>query len=251
MGHPRAAVAQASAPSQGRPAAGAEPSGAQGHSLRPPDGHPLGGFAAGDGLREWRDLLAAVARLAAARRVEAVAPNAARSPRGRRPDRLEPGRGRFAQRRGNKGGRGTGKNPTDKGKPGSKQHVISDAHGIPLASRVSAANVHDSMMFEPMLDAITPLKTGWRGRPRHRPDKAHADKGYDDRKCRAARRRRKITHRIARKAMESTEKLGRHRWVIERTLAWLARYRRLTIRYETLPAIHQAGLRIGCALICF
>jgi len=95
---------------------------------------------------------------------------------------------------------------------------------------VSAANVHDSMMFEPMLDAITPLKTGWRGRPRHRPDKAHADKGYDDRKCRAARRRRKITHRIARKAMESTEKLGRHRWVIERTLAWLARYRRLARR---------------------
>jgi hypothetical protein len=39
----------------------------------------------------------------------------------------------------------------------------------------------------------------------------------------AACRRRKITPRIARKGMESTEKLGRHRWVIERTLAWLAR----------------------------
>jgi transposase len=195
--------------------------------------------------------LAAVARLATARRVEAAAPNAARAPRDRRPDRLEPGRGRFAQRRGKKGGRCTGKNPTDKGKPGSKQRVIADAQGIPLASRVSAANVHDSMMFEPMLDAIPPLKTGRRGRPRHRPDKAHADKGYDYRKCRAACRRRKIQHRIARKVIESKETLGRHRWVIERTLAWLARFRRLTIRYERLPAMHQAGLHIGCALICF
>jgi transposase len=67
----------------------------------------------------------------------------------------------------------------------------------------------------------------------------------------AACRRRKITPRIARKGMESTEKLGRHRWVIERTLAWFARQRRLTIRYERLAAMHQAALHIGCALICF
>ena len=107
------------------------------------------------------------------------------------------------------------------------------------------------MLFEPMLDAIPPLKTGRRGRPRHRPDKTHADKGYDYRKCRAACRRRKIQHRIARKVIESKETLGRHRWVIERTLAWLARFRRLTIRYERLPAMHQAALHIGCALICF
>lgn len=46
-----------------------------------------------------------------------------------------------------KGGRHTGKNPTDKGKPGSKQHVISDAQGIPLASRVTAAHAHDSWLL--------------------------------------------------------------------------------------------------------
>ncbi len=115
---------------------------------------------------------------------------------------------------------------------------------------MTAANVHDSRMFEPMLDAIPPLRTGRRGRPRRRPEKAHADKGYDYRKCRAACRRRGIKHRIARRGIESKEKLGRHRWVIERTLAWLARYRRLTIRYERLPAMHQAFLHLGCALIC-
>lgn len=101
-----------------------------------------------------------------------------------------------------------------------------------------------------MLDAIPPLKTGRRGRPRRRPAKAHADKAYDFRKCRDACRRRRIKHRIARRGIESKEKLGRHRWVIERTFAWLARNRRLTIRYERLPAMHQAFLHLGCALIC-
>jgi transposase len=49
---------------------------------------------------------------------------------------------------------------------------------------------------------------------------------------------------------ESSEKLGRHRWVVERTLAWLAKYRRLTIRYERREDIHEAFLHLGCSLIC-
>ena len=129
-------------------------------------------------MRQWRHLLAPATGVAAPRRVEAVARGAPRAVGRGRPDRLEPGGGRFAERSSKKGGRLTGKNPTDKGKPGSKQHVISDAQGIPLASRLTAANVHDSMVFEPMLDAIPPLKTGRRGRPRRRPDKAHGDKAY-------------------------------------------------------------------------
>jgi transposase len=49
---------------------------------------------------------------------------------------------------------------------------------------------------------------------------------------------------------ESTKKLGRHRWVVERTLAWLSKYRRLTIRYERREDIHEAFLHLGCSLIC-
>jgi transposase len=128
---------------------------------------------------------------------------------------------------------------------------VVDRAGIPLTSEVTAANVHDSRMLEPMLDAIPPLKTGRRGRPRRRPDKLHGDKGYDYRRCRDACRRRHIKHRIARKGIESKEKLGRHRWVVERTMAWLAQYRRLTIRYERLVAMHRAFLHLGCALICW
>ena len=149
-----------------------------------------------------------------------------------------------------KGGPKTGKNPTDKGKKGTKRHLISDRRGIPLAVMLTAANVHDSMVFEELIDAVEPIKGPGRGRPRKRPEKVHADKAYDDKKCKRALRKRGIKSRIARKGIESSEKLGRHRWVVERTLAWLAKYRRLTIRYERRDDIHEAFLHLGCSLIC-
>jgi len=75
----------------------------------------------------------------------------------------------------------------------------------------SAANVHDSMVFEELLDAIEPIKRPGRGRPRKRPEKLHADKAHDDKKCARALRKRGIKRRIARKGVESSKKLGRHR----------------------------------------
>jgi len=59
----------------------------------------------------------------------------------------------------------------------------------------------------------------------------------------------KITARIARRGIESGEKLGRYRWVVERTQSWLNRDRRLKVRYERREDIHQAFLDLGCALI--
>jgi transposase len=114
----------------------------------------------------------------------------------------------------------------------------------------TAANVHDSMMLEQMVDTIAPIRRP-RGRPRKRPEKLHADKAYDAKKCRKALHRRGIKARIARKGRESSEKLGRHRWVVERTLSWLNRFRRLKVRYERRADIHQAFLDLGCALICW
>jgi IS5 family transposase len=96
---------------------------------------------------------------------------------------------------------------------------VVDKGGIPLSVTTSAANVHDSVVFEELLDAIKPIKRP-RGRPRKRPQKLHADKAYDDKKCARALKKRGIKRRIARKKVESSEKLGRHRWVVERTL-WL------------------------------
>ena len=124
-----------------------------------------------------------------------------------------------------------------------------DRRGIPLAIGLTAANRPDQTVFEALLESVAPIKRP-RGRPRRRPGKLHADKGYDERRCRAYLRRHGIAVRIARKGVEGSTRLGRHRWVAERTLAWLARYRRLTIRYERREDIHQALLDLGCALIC-
>jgi transposase len=115
---------------------------------------------------------------------------------------------------------------------------------------LSPANRHDSMLLAPLLDAIPSIRRPHGGR-RRRPDKAHADKAYDIPRCHAALRARRIRDRSARKGVDSSAKLGRVRWVIERTFAWLNRDRRLTVRYERRADIHEALVVLGCALICW
>ena len=124
-----------------------------------------------------------------------------------------------------------------------------DRHGIPLAIGLTGANRPDDTVFAALVDAVAPIKRP-RGRPRQRPAKLHADKGYDYPHCRQTLRQRGIQARIARKGQESTTRLGRYRWVAERTLAWLNQFRRLPIRYERCADLHQAFLDLGCALIC-
>ena len=137
-----------------------------------------------------------------------------------------------------------------RGKPGTKRHLVTDARGTPLSVVLSGANRHDSMVLGAALDAIPNVRSGKRGRPRCRPRKLHADKAHDSRRCRRECRERGITPRIARKGMDSSQRLGRHRWVVERTHAWMARLRRLTVRYEEREDIHLAFTPLGCALVC-
>ena len=162
------------------------------------------------------------------------------------------GQPRLDQRTGQTGGCLTGPNPTDRGKPGSKYHLLVDQGGIPLTVCLSAANTHDSMLLEAMVDAVAPVKgpCGRPARPRKRPAKLHLDKAYDYPRCRQALRRRGITPRIARRGIESTQRLGRHRFVVERSLAWLVGDRRLQVRYERRADILLGFLFLACALIC-
>jgi transposase len=127
---------------------------------------------------------------------------------------------------------------------------VVDRRGIPLALTLSGANIPDAKMMEATLDAIEPIKRP-RGRPRKRPAKLHADKAYDAAERRQELRRRGITPRIARRGIESSERLGRYRWAVERTHSWMNRFRRLKIRYERRADIHLAFLHLGCALICW
>ncbi|MFE0346840.1 IS5 family transposase [Streptomyces griseoluteus] len=142
----------------------------------------------------------------------------------------------------------TGPNPTDRGKPGSKIHLITDRKGLPLSLGISPANLHDSQGLVPLVRGIPPIRSR-RGPRRRRPGKLHGDKGYDYDHLRRWLRSRGIRHRIARKGIESSQRLGRHRWVVERTVSWLAGCRRLHRRYERKPEHFLAFVGIAALLI--
>ncbi|MFI6084212.1 IS5 family transposase [Streptomyces sp. NPDC051217] len=125
----------------------------------------------------------------------------------------------------------TGPNPTGRGKSGSKIHLITGRNGLPLSLGISGANMHDSQGLKPLVRGIPPIRSR-RGPRRRRPGRLRAGKGYGYNHLRRWLRSRGITHRIARKGVESSQRLGRHRWVVERTVSWPAGCRRLHRRYE-------------------
>ena len=102
----------------------------------------------------------------------------------------------------------------------------------------------------PLIEAIPPVR-GRRGRPRRRPDSIYADRGYDHDKYRRLLWQRGIKPEIARRQTEHGSGLGRYRWVVERTFAWLHQFKRLLVRYDRRHDIHEAFLAIACCLVCF
>jgi len=97
-----------------------------------------------------------------------------------------------------------------------------------------------------MLDAIPVIHTGRAGRPKRFPEKLHADNAAP----RGACQKRRILDRIARKNIERSDRLGRHRWVVKRTMAGLTHFRCLLVRYERLSELHRAFLTLACIVIC-
>jgi transposase len=115
---------------------------------------------------------------------------------------------------------------------------------------LTKANRHDVTQLMPLLEGVVPI-AGKRGRPLHKPKGVQADRGYDSQAHRQTLQSRGIRHQIARRRTSHGSHLGQTRWVVERTIAWLHQFRRLRIRYERLPSIHEAFLRLGCAIICW
>jgi transposase len=144
------------------------------------------------------------------------------------------------------GGTQTGPNPTDRAKRGSKRHLICDGRGVPLAVRLTGANRNDSQEALTLVDAVPPLQ-GERGRPRYRPDCVVGDRGYDVAGIRHGLRTRGILPLLAMRRTAHGSGLGRWRWVVERTFAWLNQFRRLRVRYDKRADIHEAFLSLACA----
>ncbi|WP_245254632.1 transposase, partial [Paraburkholderia sp. LEh10] len=102
-------------------------------------------------------------------------------------------------------------------------------------------------------DAIPPIR-GVRGRPLQKPKVIYADRGYDSdahRQKSQKLREREIKPGIARRRTEQGSGLGKFRWVVERTHAWLQNFRRLRIRFERRADNHEAFLKLGCSLVCW
>lgn len=124
---------------------------------------------------------------------------------------------------------------------GRKRHLLVDTLGLIVAVVVTAANVDDrqglmSLLNRYFVDGVTRLRKLW------------VDGGYHAEWLRAWVRGRKRTHKIALEVVEHTGKgfqVVPHRWVVERTFAWLLNYRRHRCDYEVLTATSEAMIQIS------
>jgi len=149
------------------------------------------------------------------------------------------------------GGEATGPNPTDRGKGGTKRHVLSDRRGAPVAMHVTAANTHDmKALFDTLDQPVVRRPTPEPSRPQH----LCLDKGYDYPAIeRGVARRRYVLHMPHRgeAAFTGVRSHSPKRWVVERTHSWHNRFRRLLIRWEKKVANYLALIHFACALMVY
>jgi transposase len=154
---------------------------------------------------------------------------------------------------GKKGGADIGRTPRGKG---SKWMVVVDGQGIPLGIHVASARPAEVTLVDATLNTIrVPRPQG--GRPRQTPDRLIADRGYDSDPLRERLHRRGILAIIPyrnwnlRRRYDDGRHLRRyrHRWIIERTFAWLSSFRRLLVRHERFTSMYCSFLYFAAALI--
>jgi len=151
------------------------------------------------------------------------------------------------------GGKKVGKNPTDRGKKGTKQSVLVDGAGGPLGAVIAAANVNDHLLLKETLEAIVverPPPTA--AAPQH----LCLDADYDNASSRATVAEYGYTPHICPKKKEERGQGRRRgvkarRWVVERTLAWLSKCRGLLVRYDKHDVNYLGLLQLACALLWY
>jgi transposase len=148
------------------------------------------------------------------------------------------------------GGDSTGKNPTDRGRKGTKHTLMVDRKGVPLAIRTAGANASDQKQVIPLVLAF-PKVGGKPGRPKETPDELYADRGYDSDSTRWLLAWMGIEPHIARRRTEHGSGLGKVRWVVERTISWLKGLRRMRVRYDRSGIVQEAWNTLAASVICF
>ena len=151
------------------------------------------------------------------------------------------------------GGEKTGRNPTDRGKSGTKRSLLVEGHWIPIGVAVEGANRHDMKMAEATLEATVverPEPTA------EQPQHLCLDKGYDYPQIRDLAAQWGYTAHIRTRGEESQAKeripgYRARRWVVERTHSWMNRFRRVLIRWEKDVENYLGMLHFACAWITF
>src|SRR3954447_5133198 len=143
--------------------------------------------------------------------------------------------------RAKRGGDLVGPNPTDRAKMGSKYHIAINGDGVPVAWRVTAANVPDTLLFERLFLAALGVMARIRT--------VYADKGYDAERHRQLCHACKVKPFIHKRGRPHGSGLGRYRWPVERTLSWLLENKRLGLRYDRCDFIIQSLLQAGCIFL--
>jgi transposase len=135
--------------------------------------------------------------------------------------------------------------------------VVVDGRGIPLGDHLCSASPSEVRLAETTLAAIHVGRRHHAGRPRQKPLRVIADKGYDSDALRRRLRRRGILliapHRSHRRHTPPQDgrilRRYKRRWTIERTFAWLGNFRRLVVRYDRSLQIYRAFFHIACFMI--
>lgn len=152
--------------------------------------------------------------------------------------------------------RGSAVGKTKRGK-GTKWMVVVDGGGVPLGVRLYAASPSEVKLAEETLATIRVGRRHRGGRPRQKPARVIADKGYDSDALRQRLRRRGVAliapHRSnrCRTLPQDGRVMRRYKkcWIVERSIAWLGNFRRLVVRYDRSLTIYQAFLHIACLMI--
>ena len=145
-----------------------------------------------------------------------------------------------------------GKNPTDRGKPGTKKSLLVEGDGGPLGVVIAGANVVEQKLLAATIEAIVV----------ERPDpevvEQHLclDAGYDNPSGRAAVEQHGYVGHIRPAREDSCEprRPGRRkprRWVVERTLGWLSKCRAILVRYDKQDVNYLGLIQLDCALLWY
>jgi putative transposase len=147
-----------------------------------------------------------------------------------------------------------GKNPTDRGKNGTKRSLLVDEQGGPLGLVIDGANRHDTKLLRATIEAIVverPEPTA------ERPQHLCLDKAYDNPTGHATVAATSYTGHVRKIGEEKVPARPGHpqhkprRWVVERTLAWLSKCRAILVRYDKHDFNYLGLVQLACGLFWY